>query len=97
MQSVDDIFAIFGNPRSAVRNFAQALAEKPDTVYRWRKSGRIPETAWPKVITAARSKGNEITADVLLHVNRTPRQRGRPAHRKPIAKITASRRKRRAL
>lgn len=81
MQALSDIFDVFGSPRDAVRHLAEAIGEKVDTVYRWRRSGRIPERSWTAVIAAVGAKGRELTATDLLAANRTPKQRGRPAHK----------------
>lgn len=81
MQDLQDIFAVFGAPRDAVRVLATAIGEKVDTVYRWHRHGRIPERSWAAVIAAVESKGKALSATDLLAANRTPKKRGRPARK----------------
>jgi cell division FtsZ-interacting protein ZapD len=80
MQALRDITEVFRlwNTRTEM---ASALDEEYDTVRKWQKSGRIPETAWNAVISAAALRGQLVTAADLLRLNRTPKQRGRPAHK----------------
>ncbi len=85
MQVIGDLFRIFGPPRHAVTELAQAVGEKRDTVYRWLRSGRIPETSWPAVITATGRQGVQISADTLLAINKPAGKRGRPSKKKKIA------------
>lgn len=79
MQDFADISDIFGLWPS-IREMASELAEKPDTVGRWRKRRRIPESAWPAVIAKgqARTSTHKISADVLLRLNAPAKRRGRP-------------------
>lgn len=75
MQALQDIFTIFGN----YHEFAKAVGREPDTVYRWTCKGRIPQDCWHSVITAAASRGVEITLEDLFRLNRPMKKRGRPA------------------
>lgn len=78
MQEIGDIFGIWKN---SIREMSTDLDRGYDTVLAWRTRGRIPEDAWDAVISAARRLGHQITATDLLALNRTPKQRGRPAHK----------------
>jgi hypothetical protein len=77
MHSVADIFQIFGADSGAVTTLAGAIKEKVDTVYRWSRRGRIPETAWESIIRAAESRGAKLTASDILSANKPARRRGR--------------------
>jgi hypothetical protein len=92
MQAIGDLFQVFGPPRRAVTELAEAVGEKRDTVYRWLRSGRIPETSWPAVITATQRHGVRISADTLLKINKPAGKRGRPPKK---AKKMAARKGRR--
>lgn len=87
MQTVNDIFAIFGG----LRPMAAAIGARWDTVRKWDKFGRIPEDSWQAVMDAALLRGHPLTAVDLFQANKTPKQRGRRAH-----KVRALRRKRRS-
>lgn len=77
MQAIHDIFHLFGTTSA----MAEALDEKQDTVYRWKKFGRIPQTAWDKLIEACKARGKRLTAADLHRLNKPMKQRGRPAHK----------------
>jgi hypothetical protein len=87
MQAICDLFRAFGPPKKNVTVMAQAVGEKRDTVYRWLRSGRIPETSWPDVIEAAASKGIEVSADSLLRMNKPAGKRGRKIKAKKIRAV----------
>jgi hypothetical protein len=78
MQQLQDIFAIW----PSISAMADDLDEKPDTVFRWKKRGRIPETAWAKVIEKAAKREQLVTASQLLRFNAPMGQRGQPAHKR---------------
>ncbi len=78
MQAIGDLFQKFDpTPSKAVTEMAAAVGEKRDTVYRWLKAGRIPETSWEPVIDAAARRGVEIDAATLIRLNRPSKRRGR--------------------
>lgn len=77
MQALQDIFGIWPD----LSSMATAIGQKPDTVYRWSKKGRIPEDSWQSVIDAAVVRGRQLTASDLLAANKPPKLRGRPAHK----------------
>lgn len=77
MQAIDDIFELWPD----LTAFAAAVGQKRDTVYRWQRSGRIPDTAWDDVIAAAKKLGKKLTVEQLHSANRPSRQRGAPAHK----------------
>jgi len=78
MQTIDDIFRVW--PSTTV--MAEEIGEKPDTVFRWSKRGRIPEHAWGAVIESARRRKQRITAKQILDLNAPmrPRGAGSPLH-----------------
>lgn len=70
MQALRDIFEIW----PSIKDMADDLNEKYDTVKRWRTRGRIPSTAWPRLIERAAHREQLITATQLLRLNKpTPR------------------------
>lgn len=72
MQACRDIFEIWGtNPTESSQALAEALDEKPDTVYRWNLRRRIPERKWDGVIKSAASRGVALTPDELFRFNRS--------------------------
>lgn len=77
MQALQDIFAIWPD----LDQMASAIGQKKDTVYRWMKSGRIPETHWTRIIEAAALRETLVTIADLYRVNRVAKQRGYPAHK----------------
>lgn len=77
MQALHDIFAIWTD----LRSMATALNEKKDTVYRWHRRGRIPDTAWQRVIKAAEVRGRQLTVADLHAANRPAKPRGRANHK----------------
>lgn len=87
MQALQDIFALW----PSIREMADALNEKSDTVLRWRIRGRIPEDAWPKLIEEATSRHIQITANDLLTLNRPMKRRGNPPGWRPKRKKVVSR------
>jgi hypothetical protein len=76
MQALHDIFAIWGT-KAPWTALASALDEKDDTVYRWFKRKRVPESAWTAVIEAARQKGKVLTVADMHAANRPTKVRGR--------------------
>lgn len=74
MQELHDIFAIW----TSIKAMADDLGELEDTVYRWKKRGRIPEDAWPTVIEKAARREVLVTAQMLMKFNAVPKKRGRP-------------------
>jgi len=77
MRDIAGIFAIW----PSTNDMAEAIEAKPDTVFRWKLRGRIPQEHWSAVITAALSKGATVTAEELLLASAPMKQRGRPSHR----------------
>lgn len=77
LRDITDVFKLW----TTRTEMAAAVREKYDTVRKWEKAGRIPETAWNAVISAAALRGQLVTAADLLRLNRTPKQRGMPAHK----------------
>lgn len=77
MQELRDIFGIW----PSLQAMADDIGQKADTVYRWKRSGRIPEQHWPAVIQKAALREHHVTANHLLAANRTPKMRGRPSHK----------------
>lgn len=73
MQVIADIFAAFGG----TAKFAAAIGEKRDTVYRWLRRGRIPESAWASVISAAKNRSIPIEAADIFRVNLQPKPNGK--------------------
>jgi hypothetical protein len=57
---------------------AEEIGELEDTIYRWRKRGRIPEEAWPKIIEKAAKHEKLVTAQQLMNLNGPVGRRGRP-------------------
>jgi len=74
MQAIDDVFAIW----DSLREMAEDLEQLEDTVYRWKKRGRIPEDMWPKVIEKAAKHERLVTAQQLMKFNAPISRRGRP-------------------
>lgn len=78
MQALQDIFALW----PSIREMADALNEKSDTVLRWRIRGRIPEDAWPRLIEQAAFRDITVTANDLMTLNAPMKKRGRPTLRR---------------
>lgn len=74
MQAIHDIFEIW----PSLGQMATEIGELEDTVYRWRKRGRIPEEAWPRVIEKAAKHEKLVTAQQLMSLNGPVGRRGRP-------------------
>lgn len=83
VQAIGDIFQIW--PDTAA--FATAIGQKIDTVYKWKRSGRIPDTAWDAIIVAAGEQGTVLTIAEIHAANRPALQRGRPAHRSKARRL----------
>lgn len=77
MRDIGDIFAIW----PSLNDMAVAIDAKPDTVFRWKLRGRIPQEHWGAVITAALLKGEVVSAEELLRSSAPMKQRGRPSHK----------------
>lgn len=79
MQGISNIIAIFG---TKYRDLALAIDEAPDNVRKWVKNERIPDTAWPALIVAAKARGRQLTFEEILNANRPQKKRpGRPPNR----------------
>jgi hypothetical protein len=78
MRRLNDVFAIWPSKVE----MADELGEKPSTVSKWLRRGRIPDTAWPILIRKATGRGAAITADDLMRLNAKskPRGGGSPLH-----------------
>lgn len=87
MQEQCDIFSLWDSETV----LAEAISQKPDTVYRWKKRHRIPEAHWNSVIDAARKLGKEITASDLHRFNAPMKMRGRPSHKRRKFRVVSSR------
>ena len=74
MQAIQDIFAIW----PSISVMASELEQLPDTVFRWRKKGRIPVDVWPRLIEVAARHEVLITATQLMNFNVDAPPRGRP-------------------
>lgn len=74
MQVIQDIFGIW----PSLGQMANDIGELQDTVYRWKKRGRIPEEAWPRVIEKAARYEKLITPSLLMNLNGPVGRRGRP-------------------
>jgi hypothetical protein len=74
MQAIQDIFAIW----PSISVMASDLEQLPDTVFRWRKKGRIPVDVWPKIIEMAARREVLVTATQLMNMNVEAPPRGRP-------------------
>jgi hypothetical protein len=74
MQEFEDIFAIW----DSIRDMADDINQLPDTVFRWKLRGRIPEDAWPKIIERAAAREKLITASQIMKLNAVIKRRGRP-------------------
>ena len=70
MQELRDIFAIW----PSIKEMADDLNEKYDTVKRWRNRRRIPSDAWPQIIEKAARREHLVTAAQLLELNNAPRR-----------------------
>jgi hypothetical protein len=86
MQAIGDLFRAFGPPQKNVTVLADEIGEKRDTVYRWLRAKRIPETSWQSVIEAAKRHDIAIDASLLFQLNKPAKKRGRP-----VKKISARR------
>jgi len=75
MQELRDIFGIW----PSLKEMADDLNEKYDTVKRWRNRSRIPDTAWPKIIEKAARRERLVTAAELLELNQRARNQRRLA------------------
>ena len=73
MQEIGDIFEIW----ESITEMADDINQLPDTVYRWKVRGRIPEDMWPRVIGAAAMRKKTVTAQMLLRLNAPIKRRGR--------------------
>lgn len=73
MDEIQDIFNIW----PSIEEMASDLGELPDTVYRWRKKGRIPAHVWPELIEKAATREHLVTAAQLMKLCVVKRQ-GRP-------------------
>jgi hypothetical protein len=74
MQGIQDIFGIW----PSINSMADALNEKPDTVFRWKHRSRIPEHIWPKLIERSAAINQPVTAEDLLKFNAPMGRRGAP-------------------
>ena len=74
VHSIDDIFGIW----VSLEAMALDLVQLEDTVYRWKKRGRIPEDMWPTVIEKAAKHERLVTAQQLMKFNASIAKRGRP-------------------
>ena len=74
MQAIHDIFQIW----PSIGQMATDINELEDTVYRWKRRGRIPEEAWPRIIEKAAKYEKLVTASQLLTLNGPVGRRGRP-------------------
>ena len=74
MQGIQDIFGIW----PSITVMALELDQLPDTVYRWKARGRIPENVWPAVIEKAAKRETLVTASQLMQFNGEIKTRGRP-------------------
>lgn len=79
MQAVEDIFRIW----ESTTQMAEAIGEKPDTVFRWRRRGRIPEHALGAVCAAAKERGRRLTVAKILALNTPMKPRGAAAPSHP--------------
>lgn len=75
MQAIHDIFSLW----PTVAAFANDLKARPDTVRKWKKFQRIPQESWEDVISAAASRGMNLTVTDIIAANAPMKQRGRPA------------------
>lgn len=88
MQATLNIFGIW----PTFTELATDISVKPDTVRKWKKSGRIPQESWQSVIEAARRRGHLVTVESILAFNTPMKRRGRPLKkykRKPPAEARA--------
>lgn len=76
MQELLDIFNIW----PSLKDMADDLDEKYDTVKRWRNRKRIPSKAWPRIIEKAARREHLVTAAKLLELN-TDRRGAQPEAR----------------
>lgn len=70
MQELRDIFNIW----PSIKDMADDLNEKYDTVKRWKNRKRIPSDVWPRIIEKAARKEHLVTAAQLLELNNVPRR-----------------------
>ncbi len=64
MKSHREIINKWGSPLVLAADIG--MGEKPNPVYKWRKSGRIPPHRWLAVSEAARKRGwPDITVELL--------------------------------
>jgi len=61
-----------------MRELAEDIGEKHDTVLRWRLRRRIPSEKWALLIERAAARDRVITADLLMTLSAPPKRRGRP-------------------
>lgn len=74
MQAIDDVFAIW----PSLSEMADDLGQRFDTVYRWKRAGRIPQEHWERVIERAATREKLVTASMLLSLSEPFKRRGRP-------------------
>jgi len=86
MQALREIFAIWPD----MATMAAEIDQKVDTIYHWRRAGRIPEGHWPVVIEKAARRERLITMADLHAANRPAKQRGHPAHKNKRRKVIRS-------
>lgn len=65
MDSVNEVFSIW----KTVPQMAEAVGVTHWTAQKWKTRGRIPQTAWPALISAARAKGKDLSAEALLSMH----------------------------
>ena len=78
MQAFDDIFEIW----PSLSAMAADLDQLEDTVYRWRRRGRVPEDIWSRLIEKAALRGKLVAPSDLMRLNGTIKRRGRPRGKK---------------
>lgn len=80
MQAIEDIFGIW----DSIEAMAIDINQLPDTVYRWKVRGRIPEDMWPGIIEKAALRERLVTAQQLMVLNAPIKKRGRHRGRPPV-------------
>lgn len=64
MSHLRQIYDIWSGNAEAL---AADIGELGVTVRQWRNRGNIPAKYWPKIITAAQTKGAELTLDQFIN------------------------------
>jgi hypothetical protein len=55
-------------------SLAADVSQNRETVKKWRQRSRVPDEHWPALILAAKAKGKDLSADMLLAMHERARR-----------------------